>query len=65
MLQMMLDAVYIDVAIKEVVALRLKAAFLPLFNLHEPVKTGELGHSNTLIDGALNSPSSPRPSASN
>jgi len=53
------------VAIKEVVALRLKAAFLPLFNLHEPVKPGELGHSNTLIDGALNSPSSPRPSASN
>ena len=59
MLQMMLDAVYIDMAIKEVIGLRLKAAFLPLFNLHEPVKTGELVLSNALTAGALNSTPTP------
>ena len=33
MLQMMLDAVYIDMTTKEVVGLKPKATFLPLFNL--------------------------------
>ena len=42
MLQMMLDAVYIDMTTKEVVGLKPKAAFLPLFNLDEPVKAGEV-----------------------
>ena len=42
MLQMMLDAVYIDMATKEVVGLKPKAAFLPLFNLAGPVKAGEV-----------------------
>jgi len=42
MLQMMLDAVYIDMTSKQVVGLKPKAAFLPLFNLGDPVKAGQL-----------------------
>ena len=58
MLQMMLDAVYIDMTTKEVVGLKPKAAFLPLFNLDEPVKAGEVVLATSLTAGALDSRSS-------
>jgi hypothetical protein len=57
MLQMMLDAVYIDMTTKEVVGLKPKAAFLPLFNLDEPVKAGEAVLATSLTAGALDSTS--------
>ena len=60
MLQMMLDAVYIDMTTKEVVGLKPKGAFLPLFNLDEPVKAGELVLTTELTAGALDSTLSPR-----
>jgi len=60
MLQMMLDAVYIDMTTKEVVGLKPKAAFLPLFNLDEPVRAGEVVLATSLNAGALDSPQSPR-----
>jgi len=60
MLQMMLDAVYIDMTTKEVVGLKPKAAFLPLFNLDEPVRAGEVVLATSLTAGALDSPQSPR-----
>jgi len=53
MLQMMLDAVYIDMTTKEVVGLKPKGAFLPLFNLDEPVKAGEIVLATSLTAGAL------------
>ena len=56
MLQMMLDAVYIDMTTKEVVGLKPKAAFLPLFNLEEPVNAGELVLTPSLTAAALDSP---------
>ena len=59
MLQMMLDAVYIDMTTKEVVGLKPKAAFLPLFNLGEPVKAGEVVLATSLTAGALDSSPSP------
>jgi len=59
MLQMMLDAVYIDMTTKEVVGLKPKAAFLPLFNLDEPVKAGEVVLATSLTAGALDSSPSP------
>ena len=55
MLQMMLDAVYIDMTTQEVVRLRPKSAFLPLVNLDEPVKAGELVLSTRLTAGPLDS----------
>ena len=57
---MMLDAVYIDMTTKEVVGLKPKAAFLPLFNLDKPVKAGEVVLATSLNAGALDSPQSPR-----
>ena len=48
MLHMMADAVYVDMKTKEVVGLKPKAAFLPLFNLGDPVNTGELDISGRL-----------------
>ena len=57
MLQMMLDAVYIDMTTKEVVGLKPKAAFLPLFNLDKPVKAGEAVLATSLTAGALDSTS--------
>ena len=42
LLTMMLDAVYADMLTGEVVAVRPKPEFLPLFNLKEPVRAGEL-----------------------
>ena len=61
MLQMMLDAVYIDMTNKEVVGLKPKPAFLPLFNLEEPVKAGELVLTTGLTAAGLDS--TPAPSA--
>ena len=59
MLQMMLDAVYIDMTTKEVVGLKPKAGSLPLFNLDEPVKAGEGVRATSLTAGALDPPPSP------
>ena len=41
LLTMMLDAVYADMKIAEVVGVKPRPEFLPLFNLNEPVKSGE------------------------
>ena len=59
MLQMMLDAVYIDMTTKQVVGIRPKTAFLPLFNLKEPIKTGEFALVTDLTAGEVDSPPSP------
>ncbi|MFC1919888.1 hypothetical protein ACFLWX_03770, partial [Chloroflexota bacterium] len=40
-LRLMLDAVYVDMQQKKVVALSPKPPFLPLFNLEEPVRAGD------------------------
>jgi copper(I)-binding protein len=39
---MMLDAVYVDMKSGEMVGVKPKPEFLPLFNLREPVKSGEV-----------------------
>ena len=62
MLQM-LDAVYIDMPTKQVVGLKPKAAFLPLFNLGEPVKAGEFVLATDLTAAGLDSSGTPRPEA--
>jgi hypothetical protein len=59
MLQMMLDAVYIDMTTKQVVGLKPRAAFLPLFNLGEPVKAGEFVLATDSTAAGLDSPPSP------
>ena len=41
MLSMMLDGVYVDMAQGLVLGLKPKPEFLPLFNLGEPVTTGD------------------------
>ena len=41
LLSMMLDAVYVDMKSGEVVGVKPKPEFLPLFNLRKPVKSGE------------------------
>ena len=41
LLTMMLDAVYVDMKTGEVVGVKPKPEFPPLFNLREPVKSGE------------------------
>ena len=58
-LQMMLDAMYIDMTTIEVVGLKPKAAFLPLFNLDEPVKAGEVVLATSLTAGVLDSTPTP------
>ena len=40
-LTMMLDAVYVEMKSGEVVGIKPKPEFLPLFNLKEPVRAGE------------------------
>lgn len=60
MLHMILDAVYVDMATKEVVGIKPKSAFLPLFNLGEPIKTGEYVLATELTIGAADFPPSPR-----
>jgi len=59
MLQIMLDAVYIDMTTNQVVGLKPKPAFLPLFNLDEPVKAGELVLTTGLTAGGLTLPRLP------
>ena len=59
MLQMMLEAVYIDMTTKHVVGLKPKAAFLPLFSLDEPVKAGEFVLTTELTAAAPDSTRSP------
>jgi len=49
LLTMMLDAVYVDMKSGEVVGVKPKPEFLPLFNLREPVKSGEV----VLVTGAF------------
>lgn len=49
LLTMMLDAVYVDMKNAEVVGVKPKPEFLPLFNLREPVKSGEA----ILVTGAF------------
>ncbi|MFC1935824.1 hypothetical protein ACFLX9_03605 [Chloroflexota bacterium] len=51
LLQMMLDAVYVDVAEKRVVGLQPKPSFLPLFNLEKPVRAGEMVLATDLTIG--------------
>ncbi|MDP7085301.1 MAG: hypothetical protein QGH97_13235, partial [Dehalococcoidia bacterium] len=58
-----LDAVYIDMPTKQVVGLKPKAAFLPLFNLGEPVKAGEFVLATDLTAAGLDSSGTPRPEA--
>ena len=41
LLKMMLDGVYVDMTETTVVAVQPKPPFLPLFNLKEPVRSGE------------------------
>ena len=49
LLTMMLDAVYLDMKSAEVVGVKPKPEFLPLFNLREPVKSGDA----LLVTGAF------------
>ena len=51
MLRLMLGAVYVDTTTKEVVGLQPKPAFLPLFDLPEPVKARELVLTTKLTAG--------------
>jgi len=62
---MMLDAVYIDMTTKELVGLKPKAAFLPLFNLGEPVTAGDhVLTTNLTAAGVDSTPSLPITAAS-
>ena len=49
LLTMMLDAVYVDMAQGLVLGLKPKPEFLPLFNLGEPVTTGD----SELVTGGM------------
>ena len=51
MLRLMLDAIYVDVIEKTVVGLQPKPAFLPLFNLEEPVSAQEVVLATNLTIG--------------
>ena len=42
LLKVMLDAVYVDMQTGKVVGIKPKPEFLPLFNLKEPVRAGEV-----------------------
>ena len=61
MLCMMIDAVYVDMTTKQVVGIKPKSAFLPLFNLDEPVTAGEIILSTELTVAGVDSTQSPRP----
>jgi len=61
MLQMMLDAMYIEMTTRQGVGLKPKSAFLPLLNLSEPVKAGELVAATDLTAGGVDSRPSCRP----
>ena len=65
LLSMMLDAVYVDMTQGLVLGLKPKPEFLPLFNLGEPVTTGDSelvtgGMEQSPTTQQLNSPLSPR-----
>ena len=49
LLTMMLDAVYVDMAQDPVLGLKPEPEFLPLFNLGEPVTTGD----SELVTGGM------------
>jgi len=55
MLRLMLDAVYVDMETKEVVGLKPKPAFLPLFNLEQPAETEDFVLATNLTGGGPNS----------
>ena len=42
MLNLMLDAAYVDMKARQVVGMNPKEGFLPLFSLKEPVTAGEI-----------------------
>ena len=50
-LRLMLEAVYVDMETKEVVGLRPKSAFLPLFNLEQPAETEDFVLATKLTAG--------------
>ena len=58
LLTMMLDAVYVDMAQGLVLGLKRKPEFLPLFNLSEPVTTGD---SELVTEGIEQIPCLPLP----
>ena len=51
MLRLMPDAAYVDLGQQLVVGLKPKPSFLPLFNLKEPVKAGQILLATTLTRG--------------
>lgn len=55
LLSMMLDAVYVDMQAGQIVGVKPKAEFLPLFSLDEPVRAGE----TVLVTGGVDPPPSP------
>jgi len=57
LLKMMLDGVYVDMTEATVVAVQPKPPFLPLFNLKEPVRSGEA----LLVAGGIDQSRTPRP----
>ena len=57
LLSMMLDAVYVDMTQGLVIGLKPKPEFLPLFNLGEPVTTGD---SELVTGGMEQSQTTPR-----
>ena len=60
MLSMMLDAVYVDMTQGLVLGLKPKPEFLPLFNLGEPVTTGD---AELVTGGMEQTPTTPRTQA--
>jgi len=48
MLRLVFEAVYVDITAKEIVGLKPKPAFLPLFKLDKPVKAGEVALTTKL-----------------
>jgi hypothetical protein len=55
MLRLMLETIYVDITTREVVGLKPKPSFLPLFNLEEPVSAGQVVLTTTLTPGGLDS----------
>ena len=51
MLKLMLDAIYVDLDRQVIVGLKPKPSFLPLFNLEEPVRAGEIVLTTSLTAG--------------
>ena len=55
MLRLMLEAIYVDLDTKQMVGVRPKPSFLPLFNLKEPVEAGEMLLTTRLTPSGLDS----------